>query len=103
MKMKHLIIEGFCDAEENVNALPCKGTLKIGVQCFECNKFSYTFCPDEIAISNEDGVVEYCIGYGGDMDPVDIEKREEYALIWNETCKEKMNEAYDLFMKQIKN
>lgn len=103
MKMKHLLIEGFCDAEESVNTFPCKGTLKIGVHCFECSEFSYTSCPNEIAISNEDGVVEECIGYGGDMEPIEIEKREGDVVRWNKICKEKINEAYDLFMKKMKN
>ena len=103
MKMKHLIIEGFCDGDENQNTYPCNGTLKFGVYCFECSKFSYTFCPNEIAISDEEGIVEDFIGFGGDMEPNETEKKEEYVAIWNKICKEKMNEAYDEFMKQIEN
>lgn len=102
MKMEHLIIEGFCDAEESESTSLCKGTLKIGVHCFGCSKFSYTFCPNEIAVSNEEGVVEECIGYGGDMEPLKIEQREEYVLMWNKLCKEKIDEAYDSFMQQMK-
>lgn len=102
MKMKHLIIEGFCDEDENLNTYPCKGTLKMGVCCFECSKFSYTFCPNEIAISDEGGTVEDCIGFGGDMEPIETEKREKYVNIWKKICKEKINEAYDEFMEKIK-
>ena len=102
MKMKHLIIEGFCDEDENLNTYPCSGTLKLGVRCFECSKFSYTFCPNEIAISDEDGTVKDCIGFGGDMEPIETEKREKYVNIWKKICKEKMNEAYDKFMEEIK-
>lgn len=102
MKMKHLIIEGFCDKEEHLNTYPCNGTLKLGVHCFECSKFSYTFCPNEIAISDEKGTVEDYIGFGGDMEPIKAEKREKYVNIWKKICKEKMNEAYDEFMEKIK-
>ena len=103
MKMKHLIIEGFCDEDENKNACPCNGALKFGVHCFECSKFSYTFCPSEIAISDGEGIVEEWIGFGGDMEPTEQEKKDEYVTVWNKICKEKINEAYDEFMKQIQN
>ncbi|MDE6251937.1 MAG: hypothetical protein K2M78_04750 [Lachnospiraceae bacterium] len=103
MKMKHLIIEGFCDGDENQNTYQCNGNLKFGVHCLECPRFSYTFCPNEIAISDEEGIVEAGIGFGGDMEPDEAEKREEYVTIWNEICKEKMNEAYDEFMKALHN
>ncbi len=102
MKMDHLLIEGFCDGDKNQKAYPCKGTLKFGVHCIGCPKFSYTFCSNEMAISDVNGVVEYCIGFGGNMEPTDVEKREEYIATWNRICKEKIDEAYDEFMKQIK-
>ena len=75
MKMKHLIIEGFCDADENRSTYPCGGALKFGVHCFECSKFSYTFCPNEIAVSDSEGIVEEWIGFGGEMEPDEQEKK----------------------------
>ena len=102
MKLKHLIIEGFCDGSEEQNIYPCSGELKFGVHCFKCHKFSYTYCPNEIAISDSNGVVEEFIGFGGDMEPVEIKKRNEYTALWNKICKEKMNEAYDEFIELIK-
>lgn len=101
MKIKHLIIEGFCDGNEHQNTYPCNGTLKFGIHCWKCPKFSYTYCPNEIAISDAKGIVKKCIGFGGDMEPDYIEKREEYISKWNKICKEKINEAYDEFMKQV--
>lgn len=71
------------------------------MHCWECSKFSYTYCPNEIAISNEEGIVENCVGVGGDMEPTKLEKREEYIDIWNDICEKKINEAYDEFMEQI--
>ncbi len=100
MKMEHLLIEGFCDAKEKLCTFPCNGALKIGVHCFECSQFSYTFCPNEIAISNGEGIVEESIGYGGDMEPIEIERIEESISVWHKICKEKINEAYELFMSQ---
>ena len=56
MIMKHLIIEGFCEGSENGDKCSCNGTLKWGIHCFECPMFSYTYCPNEIALSNADGM-----------------------------------------------
>lgn len=101
MKMKHLIIEGFCDGIENREIYPCNGKLKFGIHCFKCEKFSYTYCPNEIAISDADGIVEDYIGFGGDMEPSETKRKREYVAIWNKICKEKVNETYDEFIKQI--
>lgn len=101
MKMKHLIIEGYCDGNKIQNVYPCNDELKFGTHCFKCSKFSYTYCPNEIAISDSDGLVQECIGFGGIMEPTDMEKRDEYIVLWNKICKEKMDEAYDEFMKQV--
>lgn len=99
--MKHLIIEGYCDGDKSQEVLPCNDSLKLGIHCFECPKFSYTYCPNEFAISDAEGVVEDWIGFGGDMEAAETEKREEYIVLWNKICKEKLDEAYDEFMKQI--
>lgn len=99
--MKHLIIEGFCDGNKGQDAYPCNNTMELGIHCFECSKFSYTHCPNEIAISNENGVVEEFIGFGGSMEPLESEKREEYVEFWKKICKEKIDEAYTLFLRKI--
>ena len=93
--MKHLIIEGFCEGNRQQNTYNCKGTLEVGIECFDCPKFSYTYCPNEIAISNGEGVVEECIGFGGEMEPSEMEKINKYINMWNGICKKKMNEAYE--------
>ena len=102
MIMKHLIIEGFCEGSENGDKCSCNGTLKWGIHYFECPMFSYTYCPNEIALSNADGIVEDCIGFGGDMEPSESENREQYIAMWNKLCKEKITEAYDEFIEYIK-
>ncbi|MBD5089572.1 MAG: TetR/AcrR family transcriptional regulator [Clostridiales bacterium] len=33
---------------------------------------------------------------------MEIEKRNEYILLWNKICKEKIEEAFEEFMRQIK-
>ncbi len=101
MKMEHLIIEGFCAGNEKLSTYPCNGKLKFGIHCLKCSQFSYTYCPNEIALSDSDGIVVDWIGFGGIMEPSEIEKRDEYIAIWNTICKDKMNEAYDDFLKQV--
>ena len=100
MRMEHLLIEGFCDGRKTNVECPCKGGLEWGVHCIKCSKFSYTFCPNEIALSDVNGVVEKWIGFGGDMEPCDWDKREKYIAVWNRICKKKITEAFDEFIKQ---
>ena len=100
MRMKHLLIEGFCNGRKTDTGCPCKGKLEWGVHCIKCSKFSYTYCPDEIALSDANGVVERWICFGGDMEPDDWNKREKYIAIWNRICKKNIKEAYDEFMKR---
>ena len=59
MKMKHMIIEGYCEGYDNYNSvLPCNNSFLMGIECFKCSLFSYTFCENEIAYSNNYGIVE---------------------------------------------
>ena len=103
MKMRHLLIEGYCDGKKGEESCPCESTLSLGTHCLECSYFSYTKCPNEIAISNDNGLVE-CnedfIGFGGDMEPDDIKKREEYINVWRRICRKKINEAYEEYIRQ---
>lgn len=101
MKMKHIIIEGFCDEKSNTTMCPCKETFELGIHCIGCPNFSYTHCPNEIAISNEKGIVEDFIGFGGEMEPMEKERTNEYIALWKTISKDKINEAYDKFMKKI--
>lgn len=83
---------------------PCRNTLVLGIYCLECPQFSYSECPNEIAVSNEMGLIESqddYIGFGGDMEPEDVEKRNDYIAIWKEICHKKINEAYDEYIKQV--
>lgn len=101
MEMKHLLIEGYCDGNKGEKEAPCEGTLVFGVYCLECSRFSYCKCPNEIAISNEEGLIETLedfIGFGGEMEPEDIEKRDEYIAVWKDICRKKIKEAYDEYM-----
>ncbi|MBE5932440.1 MAG: hypothetical protein E7263_03340 [Lachnospiraceae bacterium] len=100
MKIEHFLLEGLCDGEENEKKIPCHGTLTMGYHCLMCPKFSYTFCPNEIVLTNKEGVVVESIGFGGDMEPSEIENRKEYVMLWKEICKEKINEAYEEYMRR---
>ena len=101
MKMTHFIVEGFCNGDKSQDITLCKDSLKFGIYCFQCPNFNFASCPNEIAISNEEGIVEDWIGFGGDMEPAETEKRDEYIVLWSKICKEKIDEAYDEFIKKI--
>lgn len=101
MRMQHFLIEGYCDGEEGAKNCACGGTLTFGLYCIRCPQFSYTECPNEISLSNKEGLIgeqEDFIGFGGEMEPADIEKREEYISIWNSICRKKIKEAYEEYM-----
>lgn len=104
MKMQHLLIEGYCDGKDGEKGYPCQSTLKLGLHCLGCPQFSYTKCPNEIAISNDDGLIksqEDFIGFGGEMEPEDIKNRDVYISVWNDICRKKINEAYDEYISYI--
>lgn len=101
MRMKHLLIEGYCDGEKDEKDNFCENTLHMGVHCVQCSHFSYSKCPYEIAVSDNEGVIvcqEDFIEFGGDMEPVDLEKRDDCISIWKNICRKKINEAYDEYM-----
>ena len=104
MKMQHLLIEGYCDGKKGQKNDSCKNTLKMGVHCLQCSYFSYSKCPNEIAVTDSEGVVEFqedCIGFGGDMEPENIKKRDDYISIWKDICRKKISEAYDEYISHI--
>lgn len=81
----------------------CGNTFELSVQCFLCAKFSYVESPNEIALSNDKGVVENLedfISFGGDMEPSNEEERAVCLVLWKKICQEKISEAY-LEYKQI--
>ncbi len=98
MKMKHLLIEGFCEGNRNKIDYHCNGNMKLGIHCFECCKFSCTYCPNEMVVLDEEGIVQEGIGFGGEMEPDNIEDRDKYIALWNEICKKKIKEAYEEFI-----
>lgn len=104
MRMQHFLIEGYCDGKEGEKNYACEGTLTFGLYCIRCPQFSYTKCPNEISVSDNEGLikeqVDY-IGFGGEMEPTNIEKREEYISIWNNICRKKIKEAYEEYISCI--
>lgn len=111
MKFKHLLLEVYC---ENSTAQPpscCKdGMGNPGYHCLveNCPNVSYTYAPHELAYAGEFGVVpdsEAWIGFGGDMFPSDNDYIKEAFLkeLWERICKQKIQEAYEEYMKQAGN
>ena len=98
MKMSHILIEGYCN-EDYKDTANCRG--KMGVDCFECKCFSFTECPNEIAITNDESMAEEFIGFGGDMEST-AEDRNENIKKWKSICKSKIHEAYSDYMKEKK-
>lgn len=101
MKMRHFVIEGYCE-ENGEGDIPCKGTYAMGSHCIECNLFSSTSVENEILYVNEHGITEKFIGFGGEMEPTELDKMANYMEIWRKICNEKINEAYNDYMKKIK-
>lgn len=104
MYMKHLLIEGYCDGEKSEVDFLCENSFKLGIHCLACPQFSYSCCPNELAVSNSEGVIESLddfIGFGGDMEPVDGAAREEWIKLWKLICKEKIKEAYTEYKERL--
>jgi hypothetical protein len=75
----------------------------MGLYCLECDLFSYIICPYEIALSNEDGMIESLDDFISiDLDDEDGIMRYEKVPIWQKICKVKIAEAYDEYMKLTK-
>lgn len=105
--MKHMILECYCDCKEKKSGLLCeKDDFKIGSYCLKnsCKYFSYTIAPNEIAYSNDKGIVENeldFVGFGGEMNPEDNDKIEECIDKWHEICTRKIDEAYEEYMMDL--
>lgn len=109
MKMKHILLECFCDCEDKNEKLPCyERNGQLGIYCFQCGckYLSYTKCPNEIAYANEEGVVENeldSVGFGGDMDGNDDNETKVLIDKWHEICRKKIDEAYEEYMNYKNN
>ena len=103
MKIKHLLIECFCNYDYKNKKTKCFTGNKIGIECLEhnCKHFLYTKCPNEIAYTNENWVVEKetdFIGFGNEMEENCIYDKNILIKKWTEICREKINEAYEEYM-----
>lgn len=110
MIMKHVLLEIYCDCNfeiEEDKPLYCD---EIGVNCFKnnCKYLSYTYCPNEIALTGSKGIVEILddsIGFGGEMEPESNDLKDRKILLekWKSICRKKVNEAYDEYMEYKNN
>jgi len=98
----HILIEAYCTKDEEVDC-PLKKE-KICIDCFsnECSYLSYTEAPNEITITDQNGVSVYGIGFGGDMETNEVQRKLNLHL-WEKICKSKIREAYAEYMKQRDN
>ncbi len=106
MRMKHVLLELYCDCDIKNEKEKPKYCCDFGDTCFEhnCQYLSYTYCPNEIAFAGASGVVESfddCIGFGGDMEPEPYDENEVEILLneWKSICKKKIDEAYDEYIE----
>lgn len=101
MRMKHIMLEGYCSVDVPNKNYACNvHEKKMGIYCLECDLFSYTICPNEIALSNEYGIIESLDDFVSiDLDEEDDKKRCEKVSLWRNICKAKIAEAYDEYMK----
>ena len=80
LKIKHLLIECFCDYDSKDKNSICFTGNKINIDCLKhnCVHFMYTKCPNEIAYANEEGVVEKetdFIGFGDEMEKENVKDK----------------------------
>lgn len=102
MRLKHFIVEGYCDKSSHGGPYPCSETGTFGMHCFTCAKFSYCEANNELAYSNAYGVVETLedwVGFGGDMDPEDMTRQEECIALWQKICRRKIQEAHQEYIE----
>lgn len=110
MKMRHVLLEVYCENNISEPPLCCKdGIGNPGYHCLSenCPNVSYTYAPFELAYTGEYGVVpdsNAWIGFGGDMLPIDNDDEKEAKLkeLWGRICRQKIQEAYEEYMKQMK-
>lgn len=108
MRMVHLLLEMYC--ENNEDCIYSKD--KIGIHCLanNCNLLSYTYCPNELSYSGDEGVIwdrDSFIGFGSEMDvALDSKNYEKEHLEclqkWEQICKEKIDDAYVNYMSHKK-
>lgn len=103
MRMKHIMVEGYCSKDVPGDKYPCKSHgKKIGVYCLECTLFSYTKCPLEIAHSNEDSIIECMEDFVSlNIEDIDVTIRNKKISKWNQICKTKIAEAYNEYLKWV--
>ncbi|MDY4544179.1 MAG: hypothetical protein SPE00_02525 [Bacilli bacterium] len=106
MKIKHLLIECFCDYDSKDKNSICFTGNKINIDCLKhnCVHFMYTKCPNEIAYANEEGVVEKetdFIGFGDEMEKENVKDKKILINKWKEICREKINEAYEQYINDL--
>ncbi len=108
MKIRHVLLELYCENNNSQSPLCCKkGIGNPGYHCLSenCPNVSYTYAPYEIAYAGEAGVVpdhKAWVGFGGDMFPDDLDERKEAELkqLWERICRQKIEEAYEEYMRQ---
>lgn len=112
MKMKHLLLEAYCNCEDNDTSTCCiDGKNQIDIHCFDdgkCEFLSYTYCPNELAYAGKEGVVvdeNSFTGFGGemdaDLDSIDYDsEREDNIKMWEKICIQKIAEAYDEYISK---
>ena len=107
--MKLLLLEVYCDCESDKlrPIFCCNGKNSPSVHCFKhsCRYLSYSSCPNELAFSNDDGLIEnsdYSIGLGGDMLPncLTEDVYNSCKKTWKKIAKTKISEAYTMYMRE---
>ena len=104
MYIDQLLVEGYCNGICGHAKNPCKHKKKMGIYCFECQYFSYAECPNAIAYSSKEGLIESeedWIGFGGEMFPNNCDEV-KCINAWHKICRKKISEAYDEYMNFLK-
>ena len=104
MRMKHMLLEGYCDYDKPSDNFPCKDFKGvIGIHCIGCKAFNYTIAPNELALSNSMSIVEELDDFVAiNLDMYDEQIRSKSIKKWNDICRTKLKEVYEE-LEQIDN
>jgi len=103
---RHILLEAFCSLDDELECELTKNELikkRICVDCFssDCKYLLYTQAPDEIAITNEDGISIHDIALDDRTAKTENERKANIQM-WDNICKAKIDEALDEYIKQKK-
>lgn len=98
----HILLEVYCSAHWEVNnSQGCcvSPDRQPSYDCLltKCPYATFTSCENSLCYIGEDSSAREIIAFGGEMESLN---RQDALKIWEQLSKQKINEAYELFMNR---